>query len=126
MFRFAAPRPARRPSLTPMIDVVFLLLVFFMLAAQFGHDGSLPIEAGQGGATEYSGPPRLVDFTADQVRLNGVAVSPEGLPDALRRLMDDPDDIIVLRPRDGAPVQALVDLMADLQAAGFTHLVVVE
>lgn len=36
MFDFA-PAPARkRPSLTPMIDVVFLLLVFFMLTAHFG------------------------------------------------------------------------------------------
>jgi biopolymer transport protein ExbD len=28
-FRLGAPRRTRRPSLTPMIDVVFLLLIFF-------------------------------------------------------------------------------------------------
>ena len=35
MFTFEEPHKVRRPSLTPMIDVVFLLLVFFMLAARF-------------------------------------------------------------------------------------------
>ena len=37
MFHFAPARRSRKPSLTPMIDVVFLLLVFFMLAARFGR-----------------------------------------------------------------------------------------
>ena len=33
----------RRPSLTPMIDVVFLLLIFFMLVARFGVDKVIDI-----------------------------------------------------------------------------------
>ncbi|MEM8656825.1 MAG: biopolymer transporter ExbD, partial [Pseudomonadota bacterium] len=40
-FDLGPPPPSRRPSLTPMIDVVFLLLVFFMLAARFGQDMAL-------------------------------------------------------------------------------------
>ena len=59
MMQFGPPRHSRRPSLTPMIDVVFLLLVFFMLAARFGHDLSLPMATG-GGGDAYDGPPRLV------------------------------------------------------------------
>ncbi|MFC6760360.1 ExbD/TolR family protein [Sulfitobacter porphyrae] len=46
MFSFAIARPRRRPGLTPMIDVVFLLLVFFMLASRFGQDRALPLSAG--------------------------------------------------------------------------------
>ena len=48
MFAFASHRPRRKPSLTPMIDVVFLLLVFFMLASRFGQDNILPLVAGTG------------------------------------------------------------------------------
>ena len=33
----------RRIGLTPMIDVVFLLLVFFMLAARFGGTDAIPL-----------------------------------------------------------------------------------
>ena len=50
MISFGPPRPARRPSLTPMIDVVFLLLVFFMLAARFGQDTRLPMSTAGGAA----------------------------------------------------------------------------
>ncbi|MGJ8530069.1 ExbD/TolR family protein, partial [Maritalea sp.] len=57
---FSQPRKARKPSLTPMIDVVFLLLVFFMLASRFGMDMHIPMQI-SGAGSGYSGPPRLVD-----------------------------------------------------------------
>ena len=50
MFAFATSRPPRRPSLTSRIDVVFLLLVFFMLAARFGTDVTLPLTTAGAGA----------------------------------------------------------------------------
>ena len=126
MFRFATPRPARRPSLTPMIDVVFLLLVFFMLAARFGQDVGLALAPGGAGGTQYDGPPRLVEFDASTVWLNGVEYLPTALPDALLPLMPTPDAMIILRPRDGATVQDLTHLTEALQAAGMLRLVVLE
>lgn len=44
MFAFGSPPPRRRPSLTPMIDVIFLLVVFFMLAARFGAEGTRALD----------------------------------------------------------------------------------
>ena len=126
MFRFATPRPARRPSLTPMIDVVFLLLVFFMLAARFGQDVGLALAPGGSGAAPYEGPPRLVEFDGAQLWLNGVATEAGALADALAPLMPNPDALIILRPRDGARVQDLARVTEVLQAAGHGRLVVVE
>lgn len=126
MFAFDAPRRPRRPSLTPMIDVVFLLLVFFMLAARFGQEAGLELALGATGANDYSGPPRLVDVAPDGVRLNGVALGLAELPAALARLSDAPSDMVVIRPSDGADLQRLVDVMAGLRAAGFTGLALVE
>ena len=37
-------RSGQAPNLTPLIDIVFLLLVFFMLTAHFVKDEGLPIE----------------------------------------------------------------------------------
>ncbi|TGD62654.1 biopolymer transporter ExbD [Tabrizicola sp. WMC-M-20] len=34
MISFATDRPRRRPNLTPMINVVFLLLIFFLISAR--------------------------------------------------------------------------------------------
>ena len=42
--RFERPSRRRRgPGLTPLIDVVFLLLVFFMLASRFDREALLPL-----------------------------------------------------------------------------------
>ena len=125
MISFATDRPRRRPNLTPMIDVVFLLLVFFMLASRFGSDRALPLSVA-GGGTAYSGPPRLVDLSGDSLRLNGIDIAPEALAEALRLLTETPGDAIILRAGDGADLQALVAVMDRLTGAGFTRLVLVE
>lgn len=126
MIRFDdAPRTRRRPNLTPMIDVVFLLLIFFMLASRFGVDRALPLAAA-GSAGEYSGPPRLVELTPTGLSLNGLPVTSDNLASALAPLMQSPDDAIILRARDGADLQALVAVIDRLNAAGLTRLVLVE
>jgi len=126
MIRLTAPRARRRLSLTPMIDVVFLLLVFFMLVARFGAEGGVRLDlAGAGGDAAYSGPPRLIDVLPDALRLNGAPRDLAGVVADLPRLMDDPLDIIVLRPRSGASVQRLLDVSEGLAQAGFARVVVV-
>ena len=125
MFSFAPPPVRRRPSLTPMIDVVFLLLVFFMLASQFGKDNALPLSVA-GTASIYTGPPRLVDIGAADLRLNGVSVSPAALVDRLSELTQTTDDTIVLGGDAATPLQRLIDVAEALRQAGFTRLSVVE
>ena len=124
-FRFAPSPARRRPSLTPMIDVVFLLLVFFMLAARFGQDGALDLAIGAGVAQDWQGPPRLLEITADGLRLNGGAITPETLGRALSRLTETATDPIVIRPGDAVSLQRLLDVMSGLRADGFTNLVLV-
>ncbi len=124
-FAFATPRRRRRPSLTPMIDVVFLLLVFFMVVARFGGEGAVVL-SGAGGAGGYDGPPRLVDVRPDTLALNGLGLDPGTLVAELGRLAASPDDAVVLRPRDGASLQDLVDAMTLLRGAGFARLLLVE
>lgn len=119
-----SPRARRRPSLTPMIDVVFLLLVFFMLASRFGIDAAISLPLAGAGPTQYSGPPRLVEIRPEGVALNGRAV--DDLSAALRPLMTAPTDIIILRGRDGASLQRVVTVVEALGAAGFTRVVLVE
>ncbi len=124
---FRAPRRHRRPNLTPMIDVVFLLLVFFMLASRFGAEQGLGLALpGALADAPYQGPPRLIEVTPQGPRLNGVPVSLDALPDALAPLMADPGDTIVLRASDGADMQALVAVVAALRAGGLTAVVLVD
>lgn len=110
-----------------MIDVVFLLLVFFMLASRFEMETSLPLHlAGQGAGEPYSGPPRLIDILPGELRLNGVPVAADMLVEDITALTETRADTIVLRARDGARLQGVVDVMQRLEQAGFTALVLVE
>lgn len=106
-----------------MIDVVFLLLVFFMLASRFGLDAALPLPLAAGGGT-YEGPPRLVDVTPNAISLNGQPVS--DLSTALAPLMSKPSDAIILRGREGATLQRIVTVTETLQSAGYSSVVLVE
>ncbi|MCL1628840.1 biopolymer transporter ExbD [Roseibaca sp. V10] len=126
MLHFGPPRPRRKPSLTPMIDVVFLLLVFFMLAARFGQDVGLALAPAGQATASYAGPPRLVEFAGGMVWLNGVETDLLVLPDALAPLMPNPDALVILRPRDGASVQDAARLTDALRAAGLSSLVLME
>ncbi|WP_412509104.1 ExbD/TolR family protein [Roseovarius sp. SYSU LYC5161] len=126
MFSFAPERAPRRPSLTPMIDVVFLLLIFFMLTAQFTRDHSLSLTPGGAGSEAYTGPPRLVRIAPEGLRLNGQRIALEALPEALGGLTEAPSDMIVLHPAEGADLQRLVQVMTALEAAGFTRLALTE
>ncbi|NSY41066.1 biopolymer transporter ExbD [Leisingera sp. ANG59] len=122
---FGTPRAKKRLSLAPMIDVVFLLLVFFMLASQFGRDRVVPLATGGAGST-YQGPPRLVLITAEGLRLNGVPMEEETLAERLTALTRTTSDAIILQPDAKASLQQLMDAAGLLTAAGFTGLVVME
>jgi len=114
----------RGANLTPMVDVVFLLLFFFMLASRFGPDEGLTLALGGGGGT-WSGPPRLVGVGPEGVTLNGVGTDAAGLPAALGRLVTSEADPVVISPREGAGTGDLVAVIDLLQEAGFTGLVIV-
>jgi biopolymer transport protein ExbD len=119
-------RPRRRMNLTPLIDVVFLLLVFFMMVSRFGTEQGVALSlARPGGAVEWSGPPRLIDITGQGLALNGQAVQPAALLAALVPLMAAPTDPVVLRAGDGADMQDLLALIDRLGAAGIIRLAVV-
>ncbi|MBT8423930.1 MAG: biopolymer transporter ExbD [Silicimonas sp.] len=115
----------RRMSLTPMIDVVFLLLVFFMLAARFGTEGGIAL-AVPGEAIEQSGPPRLVDVYPTRVTLNGVSLRPDALIETLDGLVSGVGEPVILRARGGANVQRVIDVAESLKRGGLDNLALTE
>jgi len=59
-------RSGQAPNLTPLIDIVFLLLVFFMLTAHFVRDEGLPIEL-----PEASSAVSLEDKQPVEIKISG-------------------------------------------------------
>jgi len=119
----------RRPSLTPMIDVVFLLLIFFMLVARFGVDKvidiNLPSALGQN--VQYEGAPRLVEIKSGNiVSLNGSQIALDQLSNKLRELMPNPNALIILRSSAEANTQDLLDVLLYLKSEKITNVSVFE
>jgi len=79
-----------------------------------------------GGGGSYSGPPRLVGIGAKNLDLNGVPIAQAHLGAALAPLMTKPEDLVILRGRDAADVQRIIDITTLLRAAGYSNVVLVE
>ena len=109
----------RRPSLTPMIDVVFLLLIFFMLVARFGIDKVIDINlpSALGNNSQYEGAPRLVEIKSGKiVSLNGTEIPLDQLSSKLSKLMPNPNALIILRSSAEANTQDLLDVLLYLKS----------
>ena len=109
----------RRPSLTPMIDVVFLLLIFFMLVARFGIDKVIDINlpSALGHNSQYEGAPRLVEIKSSKiVSLNGTEIPLDQLSSKLSKLMPNPNALIILRSSAEASTQDLLDVLLYLKS----------
>jgi len=122
-------RQRRLMNLTPLIDVVFLLLVFFMLASTFLKFGTVKLEAASSGPgpTAHLARVALIHVAAGGAFLvDGKPVGRDGLAAAARAAMarGKRDAVVVLR-RD-ATAGDLVAGLSILRGRGFQSLRVVE
>jgi biopolymer transport protein ExbD len=111
-------------SLTPLIDVVFILLVFFMLASSFQTWRSLPVDMASGGSGGIAdGKTVMVEARVDGFRFGGRPVNREDLMTQLVEKSSAIDDMtVILRFDADLPLQDTVDLLDDLRGAGITEV----
>ncbi len=116
------PTPARRRiSLTPLVDVIFLLLMFFMLSSTFARFADLDVARqsatpGEAESGSPSGPSALrgaiVSVSADlHVRVNGTDTAPEDIADRLDALYDRGARTAIVVADYQATVQDLVSVL---------------
>lgn len=119
-------RPPARISLTPLIDVVFILLVFFMLASNFFDWRAIPLQASGSGAGGAMRGALLVEVTRQGPRLAGEALPLQELAERLQtRRADNSDQPILVLPRGGVETGALVAVLDRLAAEGLRNLTLV-
>lgn len=121
-------RPRRTIGLTPLIDVVFLLLVFFMLASTFLRFGTVEIEtAGAGAPVADPSQIILIHIEGNERFLtNGNNTISEDLVDAInaRVATGSRDVVAVLRPQ--ATVADLVEGLRLIRRSRATSVRVVD
>jgi len=115
-------------NLTPLIDIVFLLLVFFMLASTFLKFGTVKLEtAGPGSAPSDLSKLALIHIEAEgRFRIAGVPVEAGAIGEALDRLRvgGKTDAILVLRKN--AKATDLIKGLTRVRQHGFASVRVVE
>ncbi len=127
-FISATPVEEVNINLTPLIDVVFLLLIFFMVSTTFDTTSQLKIklpEASQDEAIKPKQPLYLVINMEGNFFLNARELSSqksEALSLALQRVLDGSDRPIVIQSDAGSPVQSLVTAMDVVARLGLTQV----
>ena len=103
--------------MTSLIDVIFLLLLFFMLSSTFTRFGEIPLSAAAAGSGQPDTRPVFVTLGPDALRLNGAEASLPGLEEALAPHRGEGTPLTLLVSLRGAvSSQRLVDLLAALRA----------
>jgi len=128
---YAPPRLASEPrrrsaaiSLTPLIDVVFILLVFFMLASSFLQWRAIELETpAQAGPSAGMTGALLVEVRASNLRLGGQRLGRAALAERVRaRLETKPEQRVIVKPAAGVPMQRTVDIVDRLTGVGVRNL----
>ncbi|HEX6978366.1 MAG TPA: protein TolR [Alphaproteobacteria bacterium] len=118
-------RPMSEINVTPMVDVMLVLLVIFMVAAPLMTAG-VPVELPKTQAAKVSQPKRPIIVTIDRTGrtfLHDEEVDPANLRgrlDALRA--DDSDQVIYVRGDQAAAYGRVLEVMGLINAAGFSKV----
>jgi len=126
------PRKRRSPelNLTPLIDVVFLLLIFFMVSTTFQRESQIRVELPQASAEESpDSPPRFLDITVDREgrfyvnQEEVINTELETLKQAIRKAAMRESDLPVIINADAqSPYQAVIKVMDAASQLGYQRL----
>ena len=135
----AKGKPKLQPPLTPMIDVIFQLLIFFLLTMTFRAEegqipGSLPQEGGIAAGTQVELEPLVIEIKpwgSDRSRcryeVTGRPIpleEPGQLYEVLRQRKEEmgQDEPVIMRPAPNVPWHYVVEAINQAVRAEYTKI----
>ena len=108
-------------DLTPLVDVVFLLLIFFMVSTvfvDFKRQMAISLPSSKSSSPSETLEPIKVELTVDgQVFLNGEKVKIEELELALSKIPSSQNNSAIIRADKNLPYGNVIKVMGILQTA---------
>ncbi len=129
--RLGTPPSIRKPiPLTPLVDIVFLLLMFFMLSSNFTKFSLLDLQSSAGGgsasANNSAAPTAIVLISgANAISVNGQTVALAALVEHLNGLRANGVLVAALRATPAATVQDLVTVLETARTSKISEIQVV-
>lgn len=122
-------RTASRLSLTPLIDVVFILLIFFMLESDFlkPYVIELPPPGGSARSAGAKSTPLLIELHSDQtIWINKGNYAMTDVEQVLYEFNPAPDSPVVVASDPGVVLQRAVTIIDILHRRGLTNIALTE
>ena len=113
-------------NITPLIDVVFILLVFFMLAGSIEPEDAFPVSPAASSSDLRGDIQDLVVLVGEEgeIAINDRAVERERLEDEIRDILTrQPDILIQLKPDATAKAKEVIAVMEDIRNGGASYVV---
>lgn len=120
-----------RPDLTPLIDVLFLSLIFFMLSSSFVKMYGIKVEIPRVGPTSYSSVEKyIISVVRNNERsiiyFKDEEVNLEHLAEKLAELAaENPNCTVVICADDGVPFGLVANIMAMAERARLASFIAV-
>ena len=109
-------------DLTPMIDVVFLLLIFFMVSTafvDFSHRMDIALPASKSSEVNESPQELTVEMTlGNEIILNGKTLSLVDLELKIKELAKSKQATAIIKADQGLPYGKVVEAMGVIQSSG--------
>ena len=117
-----------RISLTPIIDVVFILLIFFMLATNFQSFNKTDIKLSNESASVSQSDKRvyLIEFNKDgEFTLNKQSLSQRKIKAAiLESKKNDEEFMVVLKGSKDTDIQDILNIIADFKVSNINEITI--
>jgi biopolymer transport protein ExbD len=116
-----------RIEIIPMIDVMFFLLVTFMLASlsmQNLHSLAVNLPQGRAAAMQPKTPVTLTITSDSRILLDKTMVTLETLAATLKPMLKGPDSSIIVAADSAAPHGIVVQAMMQSRDAGAQHFLI--
>ena len=115
MIALRKPRATRQDDVVPMINVAFLLLIFFLMSAVIAPPAPVDITA-----PSASEPPATVEGARFYVAAGGELVGADGL--VIQNLSEFAGEPVTISADASLPASAFVRVVENLRVAGITEV----
>jgi biopolymer transport protein ExbD len=124
---FAVDEEESEINLTPMLDVVFIMLIFFIVTATFIKEAGIQVERPDATTADAQDDASiLIAISAnDEIWVDREERDPRVLRGVIKRLhSENPKGSIVIQADEGSTHETLVIVMEAAKAAGVTNVAI--